>query len=203
MPTLLHLNASPRGAASSSYSAGLATIAHIQRGTQALHIIERQLGMAPLPHIDAAWTAASLMPETERGEPEQNILALSEQLIGELETADMVLISTPMHNYTVPATLKTWIDYVVRPNRTFRPSPEGKIGALNNRPVRIILSSGGPLESPSTWQPDFVTPYLRHIFGTLGVHDVDVIKLDKMNRGPADVAASRERFQRWLADFRF
>jgi FMN-dependent NADH-azoreductase len=47
------------------------------------------------------------MPDTERGEPERNILAQSEQLIGELETANMVLISTPMHNYTVPATLKT------------------------------------------------------------------------------------------------
>lgn len=203
MPTLLHLNASPRGAASSSYSAGLATITHLQRDIPALHIIERQLGMAPLPHIDAAWTAASLLPDTQRGEPEQNILGLSEQLIGELETADMVLISTPMHNYTVPATLKTWIDYVVRPNRTFRATPEGKIGVLHDRPVRIILSSGGALESPSTWQPDFVTPYLRHIFSTLGVRDLEVIKLDKMNRGPDDVTASRERFQRWLADVRF
>jgi hypothetical protein len=56
----------------------------------------------------------------------------------------------------------------VRPNRTFHSTPEGKIGVLNNRPVRIILSSGDALESPTTCQPDFVTPYLRHIFRHAG-----------------------------------
>lgn len=203
MRNLLHINASPRGAASSSFLAGQEAVAHLLGQEPSLRIRERRLGVAPLPHIDAVWSAASLMPETARGDHEQRILALSEELIGELEAADMVLISTPMHNYTVPATLKTWVDYVVRPNRTFQSTPDGKLGLLKNRPVRIIVSSGGALEPPSTWQVDFITPYLSHIFNTLGVRDVEVIRLDNMNRGTDAVAASRMRFARWLADFRF
>lgn len=203
MRKLLHVNASPRGAASSSYLAGQETVAHLLRREPSLQIFERRLGMAPLPHLDAAWNAASLMPAAARGDQEHSILALSEELIGELEAANMVLISTPMHNFTLPATLKTWVDYVVRPNRTFHCTPDGKIGLLKNRPVRIIVSSGGALEPPASWQPDFITPYLRHIFGTLGVRDVEVIRLDNMNRGPDAVATSRARFEHWLADFRF
>lgn len=203
MRHLLHLNASPRGAASSSFQAGQEAVAHLLRREPSLRIAERQLGVTPLPHIDAAWSAASLMPETARGDHERRILALSEELIGELEAAQMVFISTPMHNYTVPATLKTWIDYVVRPNRTFQSTPDGKLGLLKDRPVRIIVSSGGALEPPSRWQVDFITPYLSHIFNTLGVRDVEVIRLDNMNRGPEAVAASRTRFDRWLAGFRF
>lgn len=62
----------------------------------------------------------------------------------------MVLISTPMHNFTLSARLKTWVDYVVRPNRPIHSTPDGKIGLLKNRPVPIIVSSGGALEPPTT-----------------------------------------------------
>lgn len=202
MSILLHIAASPSGLLSSSYRAGREAIAHLQKQSPDLQVIERQLGVTPLPAIDADWVAASLMPAQRRGETENKILALSEQLIGELERSDAILISTPMHNFALPAVLKTWVDYIVRPHRTFGLSAAGKSGLLNARPVKVILSSGGPLESPSTWQADFVTPYLRHVFDTIGMPDLEIIKLDRMNRGPEEVSISRQRYANWLKDLR-
>ena len=60
-------------------------------------------------------------------------LADSEILIRELESADCLVIGTPMHNYTVPSALKAWIDHVVRANRTFTHIPTGKLGVLADR----------------------------------------------------------------------
>jgi len=54
-----------------------------------------------------------------------------------------VVIATPVHNYTVPSALKTWIDHIVRVRRTFNITPNGKVGLLRDRPVFVAVSSGG------------------------------------------------------------
>jgi len=70
------------------------------------------------------------MPPAERGKPERHALALSETLIAEVEAGDAIVISTPMHNFTLPSALKSWIDHIVRSGRTFRSSAGGKVGLL-------------------------------------------------------------------------
>jgi FMN-dependent NADH-azoreductase len=114
---------------------------------------------------------------------------MSETLINELERADAVVIATPMHNLTVPAVLKAWIDQIVRIHRTFSSTPRGKVGKLADRPVYIVIASGGWFSGPSPTgapaQPDFLTPYLRTIFSTIGIRDIHVMALEGVTRGPA------------------
>lgn len=69
----------------------------------------------------------------------QRALALSAELIAELQAADILFICTPMYNFTVPAVLKSWIDYVVRPGFTFRLAP-GWPGILENKKARLEAS---------------------------------------------------------------
>lgn len=182
MTTLLHLSASSRGEASYSRQATARLLGQTPHGS--LRVIERDLARHPLPHPDRATVEASLMPPEQRGPAEHAALALSEALIAELESADAVLISTPMHNFTLPSALKAWIDLVVRPNRTFRNTPAGKVGMLANRPVLAVVTCGGPFREGPGSQQDFLTPYLKYVFAAMGIAQVEVLRLERMNWGP-------------------
>ena len=92
--------------------------------------------------IDAAFADAILRRPEEWNAADRDALGYSEQVIGELEAADVVVIATPMNNYSVPATLKTWIDHVVRIRRTFVGTPQGKVGLLRDRPTYIVTAAG-------------------------------------------------------------
>ena len=123
---------------------------------------------------------------TSPGQPNDNAFACSEQLIGELEHSDGVLINTPMHNFTVPAALKLWIDYVLRIGRTFVSTPDGKVGLLQDKPVLVLVRSGGACTGDDARQPDFLTPYLRHVLHTIGIGNVQFNYLS--GREPPDHA---------------
>lgn len=132
MTKLLHISASARGESSLSRQAARRRLAQIRQRHPALAVSERDLGSEPPPHPPAALVEASLMPAADRGAAELAALAHSETLIAELEAAEFVLISTPMHNFSVPSALKAWIDQTGRfvARRLERPgcSPTGRYG---------------------------------------------------------------------------
>lgn len=173
-------------------------IASLRDAVSNLVIVERDLAFDPVPHANEAVVTASLMPEAERGEAERAALALSESLIAELEEADLVLVSTPMHNFTIPSALKAWLDLVVRPNRTFRITRDGKIGLLRDRPVFVVVACGGRFGDDAGAQADFLSPYLRYIFATIGLASFEVLRLEELNRGPEKVAQGLARARRWV-----
>ena len=131
----------------------------------------------PPPLVDATFAAAVF----NRATP-SDAFDHSEALIRELEQADTLVIATPMHNYTVPAVLKAWIDQVVRINRTFASRPTGKAGLLRDRLVLVVIASGswfsGPSPTGTPAQPDFLTHYLRAILGTIGLNDIHFLTLE-------------------------
>ena len=117
------------------------------------------------------------------------MLQESEQLIEELDAADILVISTPMHNFTVPAVLKAWIDQVGRFGRTFQSTPTGKVGLLRDRQVYIVIASGGFFTGETPTQPDFLTPDLRAILATIGLKDIHFVTAEAMSLGPEALAA--------------
>jgi FMN-dependent NADH-azoreductase len=120
-------------------------------------------------------------------------MAQSEALIRELESADLVVIATPMHNLAVPAALKTWIDHVVRARRTFTLGPAGKVGTLSDRPVFVAVASGGGFSGERARQPDFLTPYLKTILAMIGLRDLAFFSVEGTGAGPEAVAEARAR----------
>ncbi|MBS0644521.1 MAG: NAD(P)H-dependent oxidoreductase [Acetobacteraceae bacterium] len=193
MSTILYLAVSPRGAEAHSRRFGDAVVARLQASLPAARVVTRDLCAEPVPPPDAAFSAAILSPPV----PDHPDLVLSERLISELEAADAVVIATPMHNYTVPAVLKAWIDQIVRIHRTFASTPAGKVGRLPDRPVYLVVASGGWFTQPSPVgtppQPDFLTPYLKAVLATIGLHTMTVFALEGVTRGPEALAAAWAR----------
>ena len=161
----------------------------------AARVIERDFAVDPPPHPDAALYDAILSP-TPDDDPR---FALSERMIAELEAADCVVIGTPMNNFSVPSTLKSWIDHIVRIRRTFRSTPQGKIGTLRDRPVIVISAHGGYCGDVPPAQPDFLTPYLCTIFATIGIRRVGFLHLEGLARGPEALARAVDHAEGWMA----
>ncbi|WP_346894189.1 NAD(P)H-dependent oxidoreductase [uncultured Roseibium sp.] len=180
--TLLHISASPRDALSHSRKIGQLMVDRLCAET-ALVVTRQDLAQTPPPFPDGRFAEASLCPEDRRTDQHRHDLEISESLIAELEAADALVIDTPMHNFTVPAVFKAWIDLVVRPNRTFRGSPAGKVGLLKDRPVVLIMASGGPIGEAPPAQSDFLTPYVRYVLATIGLTDLTTVCLDSLLRG--------------------
>lgn len=88
------------------------------------------------------------------------------------------MIGTPVHNLTVPALLKAWIDNVVRIHRTVCPTPQDKVGMLPDRPVYIAVTSGGWRTGPRARNPDFFEPYLRAVLGMVGLRDLRFFSME-------------------------
>lgn len=195
MARLLHVCASPRGAQSHSLHCARALLTQWQTSVGDLHIVERDV--SALAHPDAHFVAASLRAPALRNTTDHAALALSEQLLEELDSADVLLISTPMYNFSLPSGLKAWVDYIVRPQRSFVSTPQGKHGLLKDRPVRLLMAAGGPLESGL--QQDFLSPYLRYVLHTIGLTQMEVLQLPNMQREPEKIAASLDQAADWIA----
>jgi len=157
-------------------------------------IMARDLAADPPPHPNIELYEAILSP-TPGEDPR---FALSERMIGELEAADFVVIGTPMNNFTVPSTLKAWVDHIVRIRRTFRSTAEGKIGMLRDRPLIVVSAHGGYCGDTPPGQPDFLTPYLRTVFETIGIHSVEFLRLEGLARGPEAVVRALDHANTWM-----
>ena len=172
MPTLLHIDASPLGDASISRHLTNDFVAQWKATHPGGTVINRDLTTTGLAPIDAAWIGAMSTPKDARTDEQRNLLALSDTLIDELRTADEYIVGAPMHNFTVAATLRLWIDLVVRVGETFGYGETGRVGLLTGKKANFVVSSGGQY-GPGTANEsfNFVEPYLRTLFGFIGVVD--------------------------------
>jgi FMN-dependent NADH-azoreductase len=188
---VLLLNASPHGETSHGYRLAKEIVASLSapasEATAGVHIIERDLNRSPLPPISRDYARA-----ITSSDPDAALFDQSERLIGELEATDMLLINTPMHNFTVPAALKLWIDYVLRIHRTFRSTPEGKIGLMRDRPTFVIVGSGGFHSGERARQHDFLTPYLRYALEAVGIRSVRFLLMEGLVMGEDAVSRAFE-----------
>ncbi|MFB7510542.1 FMN-dependent NADH-azoreductase, partial [Streptomyces broussonetiae] len=134
-------------------------------------VVYRDLNAEPVPHITAASHTAGFVDPAAHTPEQASAFAERVRLIEELEQADAVLIGAPMYNFTVPSTLKAWLDNVVLMGRT-----AGETQSAKGTPVTVVASRGGSYE-PGTPREDFeyVRNYLGAVLGTgLGL-DVDFI----------------------------
>lgn len=102
----------------------------------------------------------------------QQIVALSDELIAELKSADLLVIGAPMYNLNVPTQLKNWFDLVARARQTFRYTETYPQGLVEGVKAVVVSSRGGIHVGQDT---EAVTPYLKAVLGLMGIHDVDFI----------------------------
>lgn len=102
----------------------------------------------------------------------QQIVALSDELIAELKSADLLVIGAPMYNLNVPTQLKNWFDLVARARQTFRYTETYPQGLVEGVKAMVVSSRGGIHVGQET---EAVTPYLKAVLGLMGIHDVDFV----------------------------
>jgi len=183
---ILRISCSPRGPAADSHRLSEHIVQSLSDRAGAAAVVDRMIGIDPVPHIDHAYLLS-----TPTGS-----LSLSEELIDELDRADALVIATPMHNLGLPSVLKAWLDHVVRAGRTFQVTPAGKIGSLRDRPVFVAVASGGRFSGARARQPDFLTPCLTAVLGTIGLCDITYFSIQGTGLGPQVVEAAWDEADR-------
>ena len=187
--SILRLDCSPSGEASYSRRLGDAVLARLRTQHPDAAVIARNLADSPPSPVTEGFTRAMRTHQTAAEAATVPALAESEALIAELEASQVLVIATPMHNFTVPAVLKLWLDQVVRFGRTFRSTPEGKIGLLADRPCYVCIASGSLFSGGEARQPDHLTPYLTDILACMGIRGVTFIRAEAAARDPDAVMA--------------
>lgn len=203
MKNILHVSASPRDQTAESYRLSQKIIDLLLQKEPEATVVNRVIGDGTMPHVDENY---AISQGSTADVSKDGSMILSEKLIREVERADFLVISTPMHNLSVPSSLKAWLDHVVRARRTFNVSREGKIGALRDRPVFVAIASGGRFSGERARQPDFLTPYLKAVLATVGLHDLTFFSVQGTGSNPGAVAESRaktdQELQAYFASFR-
>ncbi|KAF1033505.1 MAG: FMN-dependent NADH-azoreductase [Pseudomonas sp.] len=182
MTRALLLAFSPHGKAAENFRLAGAVVRQRLPGAQ---VQERDYGSQPLPPLTREYANALT------GGPDDGATDLSEQLIVELEHSDLLVLCTPIHNFTVPAALKAWIDHVVRVHRSFTFNAQfEKVGLFNDRKTVVLVSCGN---SRKGYEPDFLTPYLTAILKMVGIVSVQFVYLPAMVRGEEAVNQALEQ----------
>ena len=194
VPTLLHLDASPRGARSQSRRLGGQFLADWRAARPNGRVIVRDIGREPPPFVTEAWVEGAFAPGDQQSAAARDAMAVSNRYVDELLAADQLVITTPIYNLSIPAALKAWIDQIIRVGRTWAPGAGGFEGLAKNKRALIIVSSGSDFR-PGTPGGAFnhLEPYLRAVLGFIGITDVSFVYAHSLNgQNPAGVAALAE-----------
>ncbi|MEN0039864.1 MAG: NAD(P)H-dependent oxidoreductase [Pseudomonadota bacterium] len=193
MTSILHLDSSARVEGSHSRKLGADFVTSLKEADPTATVTHRNTGQG-IALIDEKWVQANFTPEAERNAEQKEKLALSDALVAELQAADHIVIGAPIYNFSVPASLKAWIDMVCRAGLTFRYTHEGPQGLLSDKKATIIVTSGG---TPVRGDVDFATDYLVQVMNFIGITDVTIIDAGLLM---ADEQTSLDRAKEQMAE---
>ncbi|WP_371616908.1 FMN-dependent NADH-azoreductase [Streptomyces sp. NBC_00454] len=172
MATLLHLDSSLSPAAG---SASRAVTAAFRKAWEEQHpdgtVVYRDLSAEPVPHLDGLAASAAFTDPSTHSPEQAAAFAERLELVAELEQADAVLIGAPMYNFSIPSTLKAWLDQVIVMGRTAGPD-----SPLKGLPVTVVASRGGSYAAGTPREGlEFVTNYLEGVLTAMFGAEVDFI----------------------------
>lgn len=175
---VLHVDSSVLGAHSVSRALSAAIVERLRAEHRDIEVARRDLAAHSLPHFT---------PVLAEGHP---CVARNIEILDEFLAADIVVIGAPMYNFTIPTQLKAWLDRIVTAGKTFRYTANGPEGLAGGKRVIVASSRGGIYSEGPAQAIDFQEPYLRHVFGFIGIHDVEFLRAEGLNLGPAQRAAA-------------
>ena len=191
---ILHIDASASEPAT-SHSRRLTAeiVCQLERKDPDATVIRRDVVADLLPHVDTSIRVA--WDDTEKTGELADLAARSRTLVAELKAADVYVIGAPMYNFTVPSTLKAWIDHVAIAGQTFRYTETGPRGLLEGKRAYLALSSGGIYSEGPGSKHEHLDTYLRSVLGLLGVSDVQTVRAEGTALGPERSAVAMRHAQ--------
>lgn len=200
MATVLHINSSVRNEGSISRQLTSEFIEKWQAANPNDKIIERDLATNPVPHLTEQMMGAFFTPADQRTAEQAQVVKLSDHLVDELLSADVIVIGAPMYNFSVSSTLKAWIDHVARAGVTFKYTETGPIGTVHGKKVYVFTSRGGVYSEGPAKVMDFHETYLRGFLGFLGMTDVTFIHSEGLAMGEDASAKAVEQSRKTIAE---
>ena len=187
MSTLLAIGVSPRY----DYSTSRKLTALFVEKWWAAHpggqVIDRDLIKTHLPFVDLPWIGGAFTPPDQHSPESAAAIKVSNHLVAELQSADHIVIGTPMYNFSIPAVLKAYIDHVVRVGVTVSPD---NVGLLTGKRATIILASGGDFSPGSPVEGyNRASGYLRQVLNWIGIKDVEIILAGRGRAGASGETA--------------
>lgn len=196
MAHLLHIDSSPRGERSHSRRLTREFVEFWKQTHPADLVTYRDVGRHPVPHVDEPWIAAAYAPPEQRTPQLQEAIHISDRLIDEFLAADVYVIGVPMYNFSVPSTFKAYIDQIVRVGRTFAFEPGDAANPYKplvlNKQMFIITARGDAGFEPGERNEklNYQDPYLRAVFGFIGITDITFVHVENDEFGGASLAQS-------------
>lgn len=196
MAQLLHIDSSPRGERSHSRRFTREFVEAWKQAHPADRVTYRDVGRNPVPHVDEPWIAGAYTPLEQRTPAAQDAIGISDRLVDEFLAADLYVIGIPMYNFSVPSTFKAYIDQIVRVGRTFVFEPENVANPYKplvlGKKMVVITACGdsgfGPGERNE--KMNHQDPYLRTVFGFIGITDITFIHVENDEFGGTSLAQS-------------
>ncbi|WP_428329771.1 FMN-dependent NADH-azoreductase [Mucilaginibacter sp.] len=175
---ILRLVSSARGEASFSKKLGNAIVEKLQAANAGSTLKVNDLTSTPFPHLEEVHLQSFFTPAEGRSPELIEAVKNSDRAIAELKDADVIVIDVPMYNFSIPSTLKTWIDHIARAGQTFSYGAGGPEGLVKNKKVYLAISSGAVYSEGFMKPYDFTEPYLRSLLGFLGMTDITTTRVE-------------------------
>jgi len=183
---LLHIDSSILGTQSATRELGASRVAAWRRQNPRGEVRYVDLAKAPLGHLTGELLGAATLPIDERSADLQRDVAAGQQALDDFLAADVIVVGAPMYNFSIPSQLKAWIDRIAVKGKTFRYSEKGPEGLAKGKKVIIVSARGGIYSAGSQAAAmDFQENYLRSVFGFLGITDIEFVRAEGLNYGPA------------------
>lgn len=178
MKNILHIISSPRVEISASRKLGNAVVKRIQEKYPDAVVKERDLTKHLVPVLEEKHINTFFSPAESHSPEQAEINEYSIGLISELQEADIIVIDSPMYNFSVPTTIKAYFDFTSRAGYTFKYDENGPKGLLNDKKLYIAFTSGNIYSEGPYQIYDSNVPYIKNIFGFYGVTDVSVFRAE-------------------------
>lgn len=175
---ILRISSSINGQNSLSFKLGNTIIERIKSQLQVTQVIERDLAVKEIPHLNR-WQFSSYLAQPENQTEEARYAQLiSAEAMRELLDSDILVIEAPMYNFTIPSSLKAWIDHILQAGSTFRYTPNGVEGLVKGKKAYLAIASGGIYSEGPLKEIDLTEKYLMHVLGFIGITDVKTFRVE-------------------------
>jgi len=183
---LLHIDSSILGAQSATRELGAAIVGNWQRRNPGAQVRYLDLAREPLSHLTGEVLGARSAPADQRNTELLRDVAAGERALEDFLAADVIVVGAPMYNFSIPSQLKAWIDRIAVAGKTFRYTEKGPEGLAKGKKIIIVSARGGIYSAGAPAAAlDFQENYLRGVFGFLGITDIEFVRAEGLNYGPA------------------
>ena len=197
MKTLLQINTSIFSDGGQSSQLAQRFVTTWREGNPGAKVIVRDLAKEPVPHLDAAGFGAFLAKPEERTAEQQAAAEYSDALIGELKSADVIVLGLPLYNFGLPSTLKAYFDQLGRAGSTFRYAAEGPVGLVTGKKAYVFAARGGLYKGTPR---DTQTAYVRDFLAFIGITNVEFVYAEGLAISEVSKSASLAGAHRDIAN---